>query len=267
MTQSVPGSNTPVADTLMAATPEVGQRTLDATINRSFTFLRGVSTNSSIRSRLQSYGFTSADQQEGVQLVNIASGFTRPSPVSDPDDAIARAAIVAVDDADEGLFRIINATLTRRFPAQAAFVLDGLSAVRGPEAVLSVGVLLDRLDALESGPARVATREQDHAALEMLAKRSITKEERTRLRGLVTVALTAKPTGDAAALEAEAERVRNEALIALRAWYREWSEVARAAVTRRDQLIRLGLANRRSPQEEAEDPEPEPATPVAKPTA
>jgi hypothetical protein len=45
-------------------------------------------------------------------------------------------------------------------------------------------------------------------------------------------------------------------LVALRAWYEEWSEIARVAVTRRDQLIRLGLASRKLRQE---DDESEPA--------
>jgi len=46
----------------------------------------------------------------------------------------------------------------------------------------------------------------------------------------------------------------NEALeehvAALRAWYEEWSEIARATVTRRDYLIRLGLAKRKSNNEQ-----------------
>ncbi len=31
----------------------------------------------------------------------------------------------------------------------------------------------------------------------------------------------------------------------LRAWYEDWSETARAVITRRDHLIRLGLAKRK----------------------
>lgn len=48
-----------------------------------------------------------------------------------------------------------------------------------------------------------------------------------------------------------------ETLVALREWFEEWSEIARACVSRRDSLIRMGLARRRSRSTtETEDAEP-----------
>ncbi|XXV29429.1 hypothetical protein WME87_11305 [Sorangium sp. So ce1389] len=115
--------------------------------------------------------------------------------------------------------------------------------------------LLDRLDALEKSPARKATRKDDHAALETLAKRVITREERTRLRQLVDTASGAgaaaeeddeEAIGDAATVRAVVDsREHVEALRALHAWHREWGETVRAVVKRRDFLVRLGLAHRK----------------------
>lgn len=48
-----------------------------------------------------------------------------------------------------------------------------------------------------------------------------------------------------------------ETLVALREWFEEWSEIARACVSRRDYLIRMGLASRRiRSTTETEDAEP-----------
>jgi hypothetical protein len=40
-------------------------------------------------------------------------------------------------------------------------------------------------------------------------------------------------------------KARNEALLALRAWYKDWSTTARAVIRRRDYLVMLGLTKRR----------------------
>jgi hypothetical protein len=91
-----------------------------------------------------------------------------------------------------------------------------------------------------------------HTALETLAKRGYPKEELSRLRQLVDIASgegTAAEEGDAEATGG-AEQVRAvvdshehvDARRALYAWYREWSETARAVIKRRDFLVRLGLA-------------------------
>ena len=50
----------------------------------------------------------------------------------------------------------------------------------------------------------------------------------------------------AASPAAEAsEEEQREALLKLKSWYGEWSEMARAVIGRRDYLIRLGLAKRK----------------------
>ena len=57
---------------------------------------------------------------------------------------------------------------------------------------------------------------------------------------------------------------QDEALRALRAWYRDWSETARAVIRRRDHLLMLGLSQRKSTRGDDEEgegtDEPEPPT-------
>lgn len=87
------------------------------------------------------------------------------------------------------------------------------------------------------------------AALALLARRGIGPEKRKELRELIARA----KQGEAAApvdpvreqTQAEKARSHADALLELRHWYKEWSEIARAVISRRDYLIQLGLARRK----------------------
>ncbi|WP_437929799.1 hypothetical protein WMF37_11275 [Sorangium sp. So ce291] len=221
---------------------------------RALRFLSAAGKNRQIRALLRERGYTDEEHKEGWDLLHRASGFGTGEP-DEVEDAEVGKAIAELDAWDEPHFRLIRAALQRRHPAQEKFVFDNLTAQVGPAAVVSVKTLLDRLDALEKSPARKASRKDDHAALETLAKRGITREERTRLRQLVDAASGAgvaaeeddeEAIGDAATVRAVVDsREHVEALRALHAWYREWAETARAIVKRRDFLVRLGLAHRK----------------------
>jgi hypothetical protein len=75
---------------------------------------------------------------------------------------------------------------------------------------------------------------------------TIAKEERSRLRGLVNTALRPAHAPSPAPKDAPSEQEQREALLKLKSWYDEWSDVARVVITRRDHLIRLGLAKRKT---------------------
>ncbi len=125
-------------------------------------------------------------------------------------------------------------------------MFNGLQASTGMQAALGVMTFLDRLDALEKSPERKSTRKEDHAALETLAKRGIDENERAHLRKLTKIVATS-PDLDLDGVdedEAKREEERQKALVALRAWFIDWSETARSLIPRRDYLIRLGLASR-----------------------
>lgn len=245
-------NNTPAAPSPLVAA--VSRETLEDTPDRVLPFLRAIGTTPAIQALMAAYGYGADDHQEGWALLHGVSGFTAEQPLAVVDNRV-RDAIVALDKWDEDGFRIVRAALTRRHPEQAAFVLEGIGPSVGPAAVIGVKILLERLDALEKSPARKATRKADHEALATLEKRGIDAKERARLAELVKVAESV-----GAGFDVEGEKAREErdaayvqALVALRAWFEEWTEIARVAVKRRDYLIRMGLASRRSPAKKGED--------------
>ncbi len=98
---------------------------------------------------------------------------------------------------------------------------------------------------------REATRADDHAALALLARRGVSEEFRRQMRAEVRTAETFTAVA-APRVEASAREEQHLAeLQALRAWYEEWSELARVAVTRKDLLIRMGLAQRKATKAKA----------------
>lgn len=139
-------------------------------------------------------------------------------------------------------------------PDQAAFVFANLQPAVGTAAVLTVRLFLEWLDALENSPDRIATRDKDLEALATLEKRGITQDERQRMRSLLNIAQGLSTTTNTA-------DTRLDDLRALRAWFDDWSETARIVVTRRDYLIRLGLAKRKKSFKPAESETPATTTP------
>lgn len=222
-----------ISDTVLAETPA-----------RVLKFLGAVSRSSRIRSTLATRGYGDEDHQEGWSLLLKDSGYANPKP---PTGATEAAKATAELDAwDEPNFRVIRATLERRFPDQAKFVFaNDLAPSTGAGAVLSVATLLGRLKALKDASDRKATRKQDHAALAVLDQKGYSAAELARLAGLVETASQAAPVVDPSADRATEDEQR-AARLAVRAWFDEWSETARAIVKRRDDLIALGLAARRS---------------------
>jgi hypothetical protein len=225
-------------------TVTVGDAVLEATVERAFKFLRGVGTSEPIRAALAKVGYGAEEHDAGWRYAHAVSGYQRPV-AAEPTKAIADA-IAAIDAADEELFAISAATLKHRFPAQEKILFANLSATRGPGAVVGMKTYLDRLTALETSADA-----DDQAAVALLAKRGITPARRAELAALVATA----ESYEAPAADVPAEDNR-ENLLRLRAWYEEWSGVARSIIKRRDHLIRLGLAQRRTASsiDDGEDP-------------
>jgi hypothetical protein len=240
-------------------TVTVTRETLDATPAKALQFLRGVGTIKSARRALKLRGYTLQEQKRGWSLLHRVSGFT--SDESDDHDGDTAAAMAEVDAWDEPNFALADACLKHRHPAQHAFVFKDLRAARGAASLLSVTRFLDRLDALEGAPDREATRAADRAALATLAQRGIDAKERARLRALLAQAEALSADDGASDDDELTPEEMDQALRDLRAFYEEWTAVARLCVTRRDYLIRLGLARRRDAQsDDGDDPvDPKPA--------
>lgn len=220
------------------------RRSLEATPAKSARFLHAIAMSLSLRTQLARVGFGAEDHREGLELLRECIG---PDDIVWPEsfEADVQDAIVEIDEWDEKGFRLIEATLSHRFPDQARFVLTGLAPSTGPAAVLGVRHLLDRLDALDGSIERTRSRKEDRAALDALAKRGITAAERKHLRALVEAA--GKANERAQRPSGPHPTDHETRLVAMEAWYEEWATVARTVVTREDHLVRLGLASPRSP--------------------
>jgi hypothetical protein len=245
--------------------PEVSRKTLESTVERALALLRGIASEKKIREQMNKHGYSDAHQQEGWRRLSIAAGFYQPLGAQDDNDVNVRNAIAEIDAADEQIFRIASASLSRRFPAHADILLGGISAARGAASVLNLEILLDRIDKLEQATGEDAATVQGKAAVALLAERGLSASERARLRGLINVAKRSNPVDGSptAAEESDEQYVAN--LQALREWYEEWSEIARALFSRRDYLIRLGMASSRRSSGPEEEPEQSPAPNPAEP--
>ncbi|MEZ4394122.1 MAG: hypothetical protein R3A48_23870 [Polyangiales bacterium] len=238
------------------ATVEVGEETLLATRARALALLAGIGSHEGIRLALSARGYTETDHAAGWEALHAASGYRVGAPFgsSSPDEvATAQRELDAWDDVN---FPIAAAALKHRHPEAHAAVFAGeLRAGAGAESVVRVSLFLDRLDALQK---------VDAPALRTLAARGISPDERARLRALVKSATTfrAVDTGERDAAQTQKQRTladRDAALRVLRAWYEEWSVVARQVIRRKDWLISLGLASRKSPKR---PPTPDAAAPT-----
>lgn len=234
------------------------QLQLEATPERALPFLRAIATNQQIRFAMANAGYNDAEQAEGWQLLLASTGYAAQK-LGLNADAAARQAITELDDWDESGYRRIHAALERLHPEQDAVLFAGLEASRGPSAVLGIAKLLDRLDLMEKGS------EGERAAIATLGKRGINSKLRQHLRSLVAIAQAAKPMD--LPTEAPIPDSQQQALEALYAWHRDWSETARAVIRRRDHLILMGLAKRRSRKdEESTVEETDASAPAASPS-
>lgn len=210
----------------------VSRETLEDTPRRVTQFLIGLSRRPTAFTLMAEQGFTPADKKQGWTLLLKLGDLGATEEVK--DEAV-EAALAELDRWDEKGFRRVAIALYH-FPEAREAVLAGLTPKVGEEAAKGVAVLLGRLERLKES-------KEGRAAYAMLAKRGISAAELAHLATLVsTVQAHDKPARPS---QAAAEEAYVQALIDLRHWYLEWSEVARLCITRRDHLILLGLASRR----------------------
>jgi hypothetical protein len=225
---------------------------------KALKFLRAVATWNEVKAAMAAAGYTEEEHALGWRLFHEATGFG-PLGIEPRFDAEVRGAIAALDGLDESTLTRVRAALRRFHPEQEAFVFAGLEPGQGVNAVVSMALLLERLDALERAPERAATRDADHAALATLAARGIDAKERARLAELVATAKSVRL--DVPEPDDSAEQ-RDRALLELTRWYADWADTARAVVKRRDLRLALGFGKRRrasaAPDEARTEDEPAP---------
>ena len=211
----------------------VSRETLEDTPGRVTKFLVGLATRPTARTLMAARGLDLAEQKHGWSLLMNVGSQNISEVVTDDE---VESAVAELDNWDEPGVRHVAVGL-HRHPEARDMVLKGIEPKVGPEAVTNVALILERLERLESS-------EDGRAALATLAKRGIDATERKRLAALVKTATAAsKPIAPSTN---ETEEAYIQALLELREWYLEWAEMARLTIKRRDHLIRLGLAERRT---------------------
>jgi hypothetical protein len=188
---------------------------------------------------MQRGGYGPADHAEGVRLLGEACAYVEGG-LDPAEDEPARAAGAALQTWARSQVTRFRAALERLHPVEIS-LLDGFESIAEGTALVSVASFLDRVDVLERS-------ELGGPILETLARRGLDRRERARLRRLLDVAKRAgAPRG---ASNHSAALQKEDALLALSRWFDDWCATARALVTRKDWLIRLGLTQRRNRQRE-----------------
>lgn len=232
-------------------TTEFSSEVLEKTPERVAKFLTAIGAKPTIRTVLAKAGMDDDAITEGrTLLLDCLAAPGPPAAQTDtPDAKKQRDAVAELDEWDGPNFGRYHAALRRFSPSAADYVFHELSAATGSEAVTAVATFLARLDTLEQGSdeARADEREEDKAAVALLAERRLDADERRRLQGLVDLALGPVPLAPGVP-PSDAAEVRMGKLTALKLWFDDWAATARAVVKRRDYRIRLGLAHRRSPE-------------------
>ena len=247
--------------TFKANKTNLARTTAEDSLTRALQFLRTVGTDSTIRAAMRQVGFGIDDMKQGWSLVLKACSAPAVDTKFTPHSGPVAEATQKIEAWQSTMLLRAHAALRRLHPEQDAFVFDHLEMGSGIAAVVSVSLFLQRLGALESSADRKGTRKADRAALATLEQRGITEEECKQIKALVhLVETTPAPAVEDAVAPPDA---RMAALGELHAWVQDWSDCARSVITRRDQLLRLGIGKRRA-REASVTPAPQP-TPAAPP--
>ncbi len=239
----------------------VSQSTIDRTPPRALAFLSTLSANPALRAQLEPAGYTEADHSEGWSLLEKAQGFGGVVDAT-PANGATRAKSELEEFVATMIPRARGALLHKHFD-QEAFVFAGFDVNQPSDPSIVVALFLERLQMLEDGAERKASRKEDHAALATLDQRGIGKKVRERVAKLVDEARSLDFT-DASPPKAAAQK--KEDLVALYLWTSDWMATARTVFTRRDQLARLGIVKRRTKKSTAPVPDVVPPV-VVKPVA
>ena len=157
------------------------------------------------------------------------------------DDAKVAEAVHALDELDEGHFKIAQRTLVNDFPAQYKALFTDLSASSGPEAVTGWRTFLTRIDEL-----RKSKDPTDKAALARLAKRGLPDAELARIEKLLVIAEgTKSKIFTLGTDDEEGSAARLASLVSLRAWFIDWLTVAKVEVKQKRLRILLGISKRK----------------------
>ena len=204
-------------------------------LKRILVFLIGA-RNPRVFAVLGRRGFDQDNLEEGWTLFTVAAG-ARLKYIGKGRDRlapdVARRHLAALDEWENSWFPVVSATLTRHFPALHESLFHNLSQTYGPEVLVSVGTLLDRLKKMRAGA-------DGQRADELLASRGLTEQVRAEAATIID-RLRRSEDAPLPEIDPVSKEEQENAGADAWAWYREWSQIARTVIKRGDVLIRLGL--------------------------
>ena len=215
-----------------------------------------------VATALAPYGFSKKDMDEGGRLL---VGLTRMR-MGHVDAEVDTGLVTRLDEWENKWFPIVSGTLARHFPAQHARVFLNLSQTTGPDVVITVSTMVERLDKLPLPASEGGAGAEGKAALAILAKRGLTAAVLGEARSMIGEVFSIAP---GTVVDEAAEDAKDAAALkAMWDWYLEWSPIVRQAVTDRRLLRHMGfLKSNGAPATDEDvdedlDDEEKPAEPV-----
>jgi hypothetical protein len=242
--------------------------TLQRSARRTLAFIDAVESHPHILEALEPIGLTRAELEEVKTIARAERSRGRPRVPTPPH-------VTAMKECEAFLgstFGYAYNKLDLRYPEQRDAVFHGLEAdAKGTEAAIMVDVFVERCRLLADSPDRKATRETDRAALAALAEVGLDAKRLDAIGRTASIAFAGAPVGETGRVATPTpEEERDANLRRVYHWHAVWSAQARQVITRREDLIRLGIASRRNkkakPAPAASVPVPAPA-PEASPPA
>ncbi len=238
-------------------TEGLSRQVMTETPSRVLAFLRGVRTGSELQLKLAKAGYTAAHHEEGIRLLTDALRLAPDAlaPERGEEEEVRARAQAAMESVARIDLRRARAALGRRHPDHEAVVFGRVAEAERMgkgNAALTVRMFLDMLSLLETKDpfeGSQLTAEANREALATLADRGFSPALRAEWLALSKVALGETPN----APRPEPKFDDEPAMLALRGWYAEWAETARAVLSSRVDLIRLGLAQRKRASDSSQD--------------
>lgn len=205
--------------------------------------------NARVAEALRQYGFKETDLAEGWRLLQaLTAGRLQARGALKQDPAL----LARLDEWENRWFPIAGATLRGRYPAVNDWLFLNLSQTEGPAVVISVGTFVARLNAMATDASLGA---QGKEARDLLAARGLSADTAQVAQTLLTALGTAEPALPSQPVDVVTQEAAESAMWA---WYLEWGEIARVAVTDRRLLRELGFLKTKRPlAQEEEEPEVE----------
>lgn len=225
---------------------DITERRIEVSLTRAASLFKTLARNPVVRGELLARGLTDAELERGWSLYSALLGFRngRAAHAVTVTSAEAAQALHAIDAWGATALSAARAVLAHRYPRVERFLFAELSSTKKVPSLVEVERFLERANLLREGSVLGVELEEGRGALELLAARQILNEAKeTELRQLIAVAKSGM-RGDLRQPEALTAE-REQQAIAFLNWLREWREVARVAIKRRDYLASLGLTERR----------------------